>query len=147
MECKNFESFDDLKLTKSLGLNVYTFTKLKLMPNKKIIFQSETYAFRYVQLAEDCEITLENFLGFDFFGNPFDLPGAKRSRLIIYDSYLDFYSQDGDKLDAASCDSINKDDIYVTIFDACSSVKLTESVYYTPDFCPAVLKVSIRSDT
>ncbi len=138
LNCEDFTHLDELSLDESLNLKAFTFTQLRLAPLNKILFESDTDAFKYVTLSPDCEITLENFGGFRAIGNPFT--GASRSKLTLTDSIFVFYAEGDKPLDEQECDSINRNDIYVTIFDGCQYLKLTSSVVYSQKFCPALLK-------
>lgn len=140
LECTDFPNLDELGLTKSLGLELMNFNKLRLVPKIKIVFESSSYAFRYVGLAEDCEIVLENFKGFEMTGNAFLLQNVRKT-LVIKHSSFDLYRNEM-KISARECDDLNTNGVFVPIFENINKVLVAEDVSYSSDFCPAAFKVS-----
>ena len=141
LECKDFTTLDDLKLDENLNLTNTIFKRMLLAPKDKIIFDSETDAFQNVRFSEDCQITLENFSGFEIFGNPWVVYGAKKISLFLTESNFEFYQQ-GVKINPQMCDEINKNDIFETIFNNANNIYLSY-MNYSKNFCPAVFKVNI----
>jgi len=139
LNCEDFTHMDELDLQENLNLKAFTFTSLRLAPLNKILFESDTDAFRYIRLSSDCEIILNNFGGFRAIGNPFIQTGANITKLTISDSNFVFYSEGDTIINKKECDSIDRDNIYVTIFDSCQFFSLSGNVEYGQKFCLALL--------
>lgn len=140
LACSNFTDLNDLELDKSYNFTSLTLSEIRLEPGEKIVFFSETAAFKNVKLQPQATVLLKNFKGFEIFGNPFANANTTGLKFIIQNSYFDLY-EEGHIIDSQRCDEINKDDLYVAFLDDVSELHLSSGIRYSLNMCPAVLKV------
>lgn len=141
LACSNFTDLNDLELDKSYNFTSLTLSEISLEPREKIVFFSETDAFKNVKLQPQAQVLLKNFKGFEIFGNPFANSDTTGLQFIIQNSYFDLY-EEGQIIDSQRCDEINKDDFYVAFLDDVGELRLNSGMQYSLNMCPAVLKVN-----
>ncbi len=139
LECVDFPQLDELGLNKNLNLDRMKFSRIRIAPKNKIVFESSSSAFRYVGFAESCEIVLENFAGFEMTANPFLWQNVKKT-LVISKSNFDVYFRNGAKIDPLECNQLNNQ-VSVPIFENINKIVVLDDVTYSSDFCPVAFKV------
>jgi len=134
IKCENFNSFSELTFD-----NVNDEVKsISLKPNIPILLDDSLDLSR-LNFATEYIAQLENIKGFSFFSNPFANGKLVKGNFYLNNSVFDFY-KDGQKIDSKTCDYINRNEIYISLFDVFDLVSLEEGVTYPDEFCPCEFK-------
>jgi len=134
IKCENFNSFSELTFD-----NVNDEVKsISLKPNIPILLD-DSLDLSGLNLTSDYEIRLENLKGFQMYSNLFGNNGKIKGNFHLKNSVFDFY-KNGQKIDFETCDDINRNEIYISLFDVFDLVSLEEGVTYPDEFCPCEFK-------
>ncbi len=133
--CVDFISFDQLNFE-----NVTDFVQtISLKPKQPIILDEKLNLYT-VNFKDGYDINLENINGFSFSSNPF-VNNRKLSKAVFYlkNSVFDFY-EDNKRIDYETCNRINREVYFISLFDDFNVVSLNEGITYPDEFCPIEFK-------
>jgi len=134
--CVNFQSFDQLNF-----VNVTDQVReINLKPSQLTLLDGKLDVYS-IDFMDDYQINLENINGFSFASNPF-VNNKKLTKAIfnLKNSVLDFYDENGRKIDFTNCDEKNRNEIFISLFDDFDIISLDEGVIYPDEFCPIEFK-------
>lgn len=134
INCTNFQNFAELDFS-----NIQqTINLISLKPTNPTLLDSDL-DLSNINFTKNYIVQLENIKGFQFFSNPFANKNLIKGNLYLKNSFFDFYKDD-ERIDLATCDYINRNELYVSLFDVFNLVSLGENVIYPNEFCACEFK-------
>ncbi len=135
VNCDNFTSFSDLKFDSVKDV----VQSISLKPSQLTLLDSKLNLYS-VNFIDDYVINLENINGFTFSSNPF-VNNRKLTKAVFYlkNSVFDFY-ENNKQIDYDTCNKINREVLFLSLFDDFDVVSLNEGITYPDEFCPIEFK-------
>ena len=143
MECRGFDSFDQLNFNPGNTNQPISLYELELEPNNKIMLDN---SLDLKNLVITNEVKLRKISGFSYEQNPFSKLKQKPSNLYLYESNLDFYiAKNGNwvLLDSKECSASNTIlgvQTAIPLFASFGAVVFDYDLVYPKEMCPYIFR-------